>query len=859
MPEKKRLEKKPFPELKVSAAEIFVANGRSFEPFIKTFSYSGENITKVSLGVLVGVFEVDEKSDDSAYIVNFLVSVAKKEYFNNPRRGAVESFEAALHKINLALAELVKHGNVSWLGKFHGALGVFEKNNLHFSATGDACILLVRNENISDIAQGLASSESHIHPIKTFVEVSSGRLLPKDKVIMASPELLALFSLEDLVKNAIRMNEEHFKQFLRTALVNELNIAGAIVSDLKENISASAPKILGKNKIETHGSNIFANVFSKATFIESKKKTAEKENKLSDSINDVPNDYVDTKTGHIYVQGDSPGKSPSHPLLERMSLNLQDLRASLYSLILSQRKWFHKIKKASLIAFDTIDREAHAVTKMTVRALREQWKRSMVKQKVAAAIPFEGIKQKKIDSPPTMIAGISEKPVCSVLETNTSQVKSAVPSILSSTENKVVSDSQSVLDITADVSSLDEEDAIPPFMREKLAKFYGENHAEIPKKTDEIKAIQQETGAIRYVKLFIKEAVCLSGNVERLIRQGFALVMVWSKLGTQSLQTILQNFTFFYRRLTPPHKKIMIGGIILILFVMIGIAIGFFVIQNKPPQNIGIVDVPKAKDLAPVPFTETKKGASLANAPVTLITKTARLVTTIILDNEVYLISSKSLIHISDDKEYPLPNESSIAKFAAAMDDLRLIFIVTENNEVFSFSPISHTFSRNTLALPTNASIKNIGTYLTYLYVLDSVNNQIYRFPRADGGFGQPVAWLRDNANIEDDALLAVNETIYLASTKSSLQAFFRGRFVKNFESPNTLSLVSIFSHPGTENIYGLDRDRGLILVWNQAGALLAQYFSDKLSDAQTITVNEKTNEVIITTANSVFSFKLEK
>lgn len=145
------------PVLERTVSDILVAENRSAEPFVKTFVLSGDNVTKMDLGTLVGVLEIEEKSEDSAYIVNFLASVAKKEYFSNPRRGPIESFEATLHKINVALTELVKHGNISWLGKLHGALGILEKNHFHFSVTGEGSILLFRGDSCMEISEGLAS------------------------------------------------------------------------------------------------------------------------------------------------------------------------------------------------------------------------------------------------------------------------------------------------------------------------------------------------------------------------------------------------------------------------------------------------------------------------------------------------------------------------------------------------------------------------------------------------------------------------------------------------------------------------------------------------------------------------------
>jgi hypothetical protein len=140
------------------------------------------------------------------------------------------------------------------------------------------------------------------------------------------------------------------------------------------------------------------------------------------------------------------------------------------------------------------------------------------------------------------------------------------------------------------------------------------------------------------------------------------------------------------------------------------------------------------------------------------------------------------------------------------------------------------------------------------------VTNQIYRFPRAESGFGQPSAWLKDTLIFEKNTQMAVNENIFLAINNNTVQIFFRGHFVKNMESPNTeLSITHLFTHPGLANVYALDAEHKRILVWDQNGTLIGQYFSEKLASALTITVNEKTSEAIVTTTNTILSFKMEK
>ena len=111
-------------ELEKDIFPVFVVSSSSLKPYIESFNYSPENINQQPLGTLLGFFEIKEYSDDSSYIVNFLTSVVKKEYYKNPKRPVSESLDSALHKANLALAEIAKHGNINWIGKLDAAVCV---------------------------------------------------------------------------------------------------------------------------------------------------------------------------------------------------------------------------------------------------------------------------------------------------------------------------------------------------------------------------------------------------------------------------------------------------------------------------------------------------------------------------------------------------------------------------------------------------------------------------------------------------------------------------------------------------------------------------------------------------------------
>lgn len=832
MSEKKRPEKtSPLPELKSTVTEILVANGRSFQPFIRTFSYTGENVSKVNLGTLIGVFEIDELSEDCAYIVNFLASVAKKEYFNNPRRGAIESFEAALHKINLALSELVKHGNVAWLGKLHGTLAVLEKNNLHFSVTGEAKILLLRNDGLSDISDGLASLESHQHPIKTFVEVSSGRLMADDRVILTSPELLALFSVDELTKNARRMNPGQFLQFLRTALVNELDMSGVLLVEVAEGTTAPVARA-PKRSAEEKSLERVQNIFSQAAFLQKNQggspSTSETLPPPEEPLPTEPSiEYTDTKTGHIYIQGAATGEANQHPGIERMKLSLEETYDGLRSLVLSQGKWFRKGKKSLLAGTEFCKEQGRALGRKGGRLLRRLWRKQQLLLKKTlekkAAIPAAFPRQEKQapSIPVTPLPEAVQKPPL------TPQPLAPEPPIA-----------------TPSVTSEDSE--LPPFIREKVAFFY-----------------QRESVSVTQESLPRQKDV--PANTPDFLSKGGALIKKWAercsawptKLSRALLmiKEALSNTASWFLSLFQkyPRKYVLLGSLgILVCLVLFG----FLLFKSKTPAATPTTPEEES-NASPHSITSQSIVAPSPDMTVLLENAPGPIVATVVLNDQVYAITESTIVATLDGKTFPLPAGAK-AKFATAMDDLRLIFVYTRQGTLYAWSPISKTFVENTLPLDGQANITGIDTYLTYLYVLDSTTDQVYRFPRADGGFGSGTSWLKENVAVEATSHLAVNETLFIAPDTTTIKGFFHGRGSNTFEIPaEGLEITDLYTHPGLENVYALDRERKLIVIWNQDGHFLQEFYHDKLALGQTLSVNEKTHEVFVGAGTTLFSFRL--
>ncbi len=832
------------PELHTSVTEVLVANGRVFQPFIRTFRYSGENISKQSLGTLIGVFEIDDQSEDSAYIVNFLASVAKKEYLSNPRRGAIESFEAALHKINLALAELVKHGNVAWLGKFHGALGVLEKNNLHFSVSGQATILLLRNETIIDLSEDLASDESHIHPLKTFVEVSSGRLNAHDQILFASPELTALFSPEELSKQASRMGHERFTQFLKTALVNELDMAGLMVIDVSES-PALVPKKETQKKEGTPEPEV-DNVFSQSAFTSRKQQTPTSIHEvLVEKQKEKEEEYIDTKTGHIYVQGETPQVSDAHPFFDMLKQAGEEIPRHFTTLFESLGRYFRKQKKQTALFFLAVGEKGQVYGRKATRAVRRQIR----KQQEAQALRKKQKEQEEQNQQEALRAQLAQEERLAALQKPATPA--AVPTVSDIPRPTTPSPVPSLPKPQPLTPPQSTEPELPQFLRDKLAQFY---------KTDKQTALPREKDP---TPIEISATASFSQKLAPLLSRG---KQVFRTVLDQLLLVVRKGTSLFTRIATrvpavlPVTQKFfsrpsLIFGVFG-LFILIGLGLFFF--GNTPTDSTEQATVPTENTDAQSIEAIQNTNANVISDITVLFDGSEKIIASLVLNDENYIVTEQNITSLSDNKAFAFPGNAP-ARFATAMDDLRLIFIYTENNRLYAFSPISRTFVENSLPFDGTLDIAGIDTYLTYLYVLDSTSDQVYRFPRAEGGFGTSTPWLRESVAVEKTSKFSVNETLFIAPDTTTIRGFFRGRNSSTFEIPgNNLALTDLYTHPGLTNVYGLDATHRRILIWNQDGRLIKEIVHDTFSTGQTLSVNEKEGQFFLGTDTSLLSFKLK-
>jgi hypothetical protein len=717
---------------------ILVCNDRHLEPFIEIVVQEPENITSQNLGTLIGVLEVTDDSEDSSYIVNYLISVIKKEYFSKPKRGPVESLESALHKVNLALSGLAEHGNIKWLGKLNALIAVTEKNSLHLSQAGTAGAFLLRSKILTNISDGLAPTEIEPNPLKTFVSVSSGRLEKDDKLIITTDSIFDIFSLEEIKKSSLRFSNAEFVQFLRTALGSELQKAAVLVADLKDQEKIIPPTAKRTTK-ET-------NVFSSEAFIGKSTRESEQQAETTEEIRKEiqadAQEFTDEKTGHIYIKE------------SRENIPPQEDDGVNYFEIISEK----------LIGWSK---------NLSLASLKAPWDK--LKNLRPAQLP-------KIHLPEIKNKLNYQTKTDNIRQLATTKF-SALLSVIKNTSSKIGS---------------------------LLKASFSQKNKE--------------------------HAAKLSRAASNKLLSGVSTIV-------PNLERIKKNI----RKMDYQQRLYAILILVLIFIVpLVGLKIKNSFDQEKP-----LPITTEAPAIIP-PLTQDKNVIRIDS--LSSIYSGNKILKTINLNDKIFAITASEIIDLEKNKAFTIPSDFGTPKFATGMQDLNLLFLMNNNNQINSFSPISSTFQSNNLAIPADANISAIGTYLTYIYLVDAKNNQIYRYPRAEGGFGASTNWFKDSADLANTVDMALGDNIFLADKKNTILKLFRGKSqdfsIEETATPISITAIALGEQAG--NIFILDAQNSRIIQLDATGTITAQYYNAEINSATSLAINEATKTIYISSENSI-------
>lgn len=873
-------------EMEKNIAPIFVMNNSALKPYMELFEYHPENIYQQPLGSLVGFFEIKEYSEDSAYIVNFLTSVLKKEYYVNPKRSVTDSLDSALHKVNVALSEIVKNGNTNWLNKLDGAVCVLEKNAIHFSVSGNAKVLLHRKQTLTDISEGLANDELDPHPLKTFVNVSSGRIEKDDKLLVLSDDIFNILDEVQLRKNIQRFENENFIQFLKTALGNELEMTAAIIVDVLKPKEAehrkTAAAAIMPTPIEKSESEQEFNAFSGKTYERPSLKKPEKTKSEPETV--IPTEYTDKKTRHIYIQGNHQNHqevSKFQLLMETAKENLADV---MFALKESSRRKTTVVKKSISKSLTKLN-EDHQKRKLEAQEKAEQLRQEKrlqaeFKAQEAARIEEERKQQEEIRRQEEAVRRQEEAEIAKEREaarqaelqriTKEQEIEKQrqlkiqeeirqSAEALKKTEGDQIR--KTALEFSEDFESIEEPESEynleqlrisdkPLTLQQKIALA----RLEMDSKFDRVMNAKSNQHH-QQIKIETAKPEYKAAILEKLDDMDFKVKL--TEISSKAVATLtkskpdLSKIRELFDRSTSKQKLAIVAivsAIIIVPYLIIKIT------ENKPEQVATPIAVPTLADTL-----SQDKNISLKSQLSPAISK-SDIISVEMLDGTPFFIAKDRVIGSLEnpDKEFTLPADSGNVISSTFMKDLNLIFLMTDKQKMLSFSPISQQFKENKIELIPTVSNKFMATYLTYLYMFDSSTNQIYRYPRAEGGFGAKSDWLKDQVSFGKIDDVAIDDNIYILSNKQITKLFKGQKQDVNFEASKTpINFDLIYTNTDSQFFYAIDLENSRLVQFNKDGSISNQYYNEKIKQTSSFSVDEKNKKAYFITPSEVLSLSM--
>ncbi len=207
---------KPTRKLAAAAAEFTVNRADMSSVLCETFIFDPDRLEE-PLGSLYMVLETVNLSSKTLTVLESIATAIRREYYREPERDMLTSFESALAQANHVIGELAEQGESDWADHFHAAVVVFHEQTLHVTRSGSAELLLVRSRHLSDIGEGL-SDAMHRRPLHPFAHVASGTVAEHDELLLATPQLFHLLPRDRLLQFVQGKNPAQTVALLRSLL-----------------------------------------------------------------------------------------------------------------------------------------------------------------------------------------------------------------------------------------------------------------------------------------------------------------------------------------------------------------------------------------------------------------------------------------------------------------------------------------------------------------------------------------------------------------------------------------------------------------------------------------------------------------
>jgi hypothetical protein len=245
----------------------FLFNPKQKEDLIfDNFCYEPENIYEKRLGSLYTIGVLKNALPQNQNFLEKISKYLKERYYQKTLFKPERALRETLKETNDFLAQIVKEGDVSWLGNLSFAILNIKNFALNFTKVGEIKIYLIRGKKIIDIDKRLRLQDIEPYPLKIFGNIVSGKLIEDDLILVLTKEVFEFFQNENLVqklRDLAFFDEKEFKKILdeKKEALSQVKGIAFVISLTKETAKGKkeiiAPKVLKEFSLKEFFSTVF--------------------------------------------------------------------------------------------------------------------------------------------------------------------------------------------------------------------------------------------------------------------------------------------------------------------------------------------------------------------------------------------------------------------------------------------------------------------------------------------------------------------------------------------------------------------------------------------------------------------------
>jgi hypothetical protein len=238
------------------------------------------------------------------------------------------------------------------------------------------------------------------------------------------------------------------------------------------------------------------------------------------------------------------------------------------------------------------------------------------------------------------------------------------------------------------------------------------------------------------------------------------------------------------------------------------------------------------------------------------------------LGNKIYFFNpNNNFIYQINLENYKvdLINQTSVnigyLKKVISLDKDNLLFFHS-NQGLAAYNIVNKNFSPLELVSQhQNLEIKDFIIYLGRLYILDSKNNQVYKYTKTAGGFGKEEPYLKEQINLSQSISLSADGSIYILFNDGRVLKFYRG-VKQDFKLAEIYPLLTqptkILTWLESKYIYILEPINKRLVIFDKNGQLIKQIVSDYFDNLTDFVVNEKENTAWLLNGTKIIEIPLK-